>query len=143
MSISNELKNAVTSFLAPLLKKMHHHDVWVYGDHIVWNTLEVKAQQTKEKVSETLILNLEILHHDKQLHLHNIFIPTVERNKGYGFGLINEIRTVARENGYELFIVDMVPTFYQRMIAKGATPVNEVDDAVLVDEETDLLSHRS
>lgn len=122
---------------------MHSEDVGSYEglNSIEW--LEVDVQETENELSKALILRLGISQSEKQLYLSNIFIPHIERNKGYGFGLINEIRNVAHVNGYELFIVDMVPSFYRRMISKGAIPVKEADDAVLVDEDTQLLSHRS
>ncbi|WP_342564227.1 hypothetical protein NST84_03265 [Paenibacillus sp. FSL R7-0345] len=106
-------------------------------------TLRVEVQQTKDKLTETLVLQLGISHRTKQLHLSNIFIPITEHNKGYGFGLLHEILTVANAYGYKLFIVDMVPSFYKRMVSKGAKAAIEADDVVLVDDETELLSHRS
>ncbi|MEK4372294.1 hypothetical protein [Paenibacillus sp. FSL R5-0473] len=143
MTIIQLLEKSVSTYLSPLLKKMHSEDVGSYEglNSIEW--LEVDVQETENELSKALILRLGISQSEKQLYLSNIFIPHIERNKGYGFGLINEIRNVAHVNGYELFIVDMVPSFYRRMISKGAIPVKEADDAVLVDEDTQLLSHRS
>jgi hypothetical protein len=145
MPITQVLQQSVSTILSPLFEKMYSHDVDVthFGSPDTKETLKVKVQQTKDKLTDTLVLQLVISHTTKKLHLSNIFIPINEHNKGYGFGLLHEIRTVANANGYKLFIVDMVPSFYKRMLSKGAKAVVGVKDAVLVDDETVLLSHRS
>lgn len=143
MSVAQVLQQSVSTFLSSLFEKMYSYDVDYFGSPDSEEMLEVVVQQTENKLTRTIVLRLSINHTNKQIHLSNIFIPITEHNKGYGFGLIHQILTVANDSGYKLFIVDMVDSFYSRMISKGAKPVREADDAVLIDDETELLSHRS
>ena len=45
---------------------------------------------------------------------------------------------LSEKEKYELFIVDMVNSFYQRMIKRGALPCIDCDDAVQIVSETKL-----
>ncbi len=75
---------------------------------------------------------------EKQLHIPNIFLPMPMHHHGFGLKMIDIIRKATNEYGYELFIIDMVYSFYNRMITRGALPCNECDDAVCITEQTDL-----
>lgn len=61
------------------------------------------------------------------------------KHKGIGKKLIYKIFMISEDVHYELFIVDMVNSFYQRMIKRGALPCNECDDAVQIVSETKLF----
>ena len=61
------------------------------------------------------------------------------KHKGIGKKLIYKIFMISEDVHYGLFIVDMVNSFYQRMIKRGALPCNECDDAVQIVSETKLF----
>ena len=61
------------------------------------------------------------------------------RYNGIGKKLIYTIFTISEKEQYKLFIVDMVNSFYQKMIKRGALPCKECDDAVQIVNETKLF----
>lgn len=61
------------------------------------------------------------------------------KHKGIGKKLIYKIFMISEAVHYGLFIVDMVNSFYQRMIKRGALPCDECDDAVQIVSETKLF----
>lgn len=147
MSITNELEKSMSKFLNPLFTNMYSYTVERYGSvEFSPERLDVHVQVTNNELTRTIVLALYIHHSNKQLHLPNIFIPQGYRNQGYGLGLIHEILVIANKYNYDLFIVDMVDSFYRRMISKGAQEVDNdgiaVDDAVLITNDTQLLFHR-
>jgi hypothetical protein len=73
----------------------------------------------------------------RQIQLPNIFIPKNERRKGYDWGLLKAIRSTADSHGYDFWIVDMVPSFHQRMLKRNAI-VGDDGESVLVVSTTNL-----
>lgn len=69
----------------------------------------------------------------------NIFIPRdIEyRYHNYGKNLIALIYEQCKKLGYRLWLVDMVEGFYNRMVKRGATVIDE-NDIVEINDETDL-----
>lgn len=61
------------------------------------------------------------------------------KGRGIGKGLIYKIFLVSEKKNFELFVVDMVDSFYQRMINRGALPCDDCDDAVQIVEGTKLI----
>ncbi len=147
MTIADALQQSVSTFLSDMLGRMHASRVGYYRSEKDVDRLEVNIQEKKDNDSEALLLGINIDHEVQQVQLNNILIPYSEYKKGYGFGVIHEILKVATAYNYDFLIVEMVDSFYDRMREKGAKLIycegEIVDDAVLVDHETQLLSHRS
>lgn len=78
---------------------------------------------------------------EKQLHIPNIFLPKPMRHMGIGLKMIEIIHKACNEYDYQLFIVNMVDSFYNRMLKRGALRCDDCDDAVCVTDETDLSYH--
>lgn len=69
----------------------------------------------------------------------NIFIPRFPEYQyhNYGKDLIALIYQQCKTLGYKLWLVDMVEGFYNRMVKRGATVIDE-NDIVEINDETDL-----
>lgn len=98
-----------------------------------------KNEYNPEEKTEFILLRLYINHGYKQIHITNIFLPDFMKYKGIGKKLIHKIFMISKNVHYGLFIVDMVNSFYQRMIKRGALPCKECDDAVQIISETKLF----
>lgn len=75
----------------------------------------------------------------RQVQISNIFLSDFLRYQGLGKKLIYVIFTISKEEHYDLFIVDMVNSFYHRMIKRGALPCDDCDDAVQIVSNTELI----
>lgn len=109
------------------------------GEYIVEVWGYHKNEYKPEEKTEFILLRLYINHQYKQIYIANIFLPDFMKHKGIGKKLIYKIFMISEDVHYGLFIVDMVNSFYQRMIKRGALPRNECDDAVQIVSETKLF----
>lgn len=98
-----------------------------------------KNESAPNGKTEFILLRLYVRHQCTQIHITNIFLPDFMRYKCIGKHLINKIFLISEEVHYELFIVDMVPSFYQKMINKGALPCIGQDDVVKIVKGTELF----
>lgn len=76
------------------------------------------------------------LHDSKQIQIPNIIVPRQLKYSGNGKHMIRIIYEIGKQHRYDVFIVDMVESFYQKMIARGAIPVDA--DSVQIIDTTNL-----
>lgn len=126
MNITSALVTAIDAWLQNLYRQMYSFSTDDYDE-----TIEINVQVTTDPLTRTLVLRVLISEEHEQIHISNIFIPTELRRQGIGFGLIKEILRVSDTFGYELFIVDMTDSFYNRLLARNAQPAGY--DAVKID----------
>lgn len=98
-----------------------------------------KDEYDPEKQTPFILLRLYINHEYNQISIGNIFLPDFMRYKGIGKKLIFNLFSTSEKEGYELFLVDMVNSFYQRMIKRGALPCDDCYDAVQIVRDTNLF----
>lgn len=97
-----------------------------------------KDEYHPDKATPFCLLQLSILPDCRQIHITNIFLPEFMHHKAIGKQMIGILFRLAKQQGYDLFLVDMVNSFYRRMINRGALPCDECDDAVQIVDTTDL-----
>lgn len=131
MNITYTLVKNIDAWLQELYSKMYSY----YTEEYV-GTIEVHVQETSDPLTKTLVLRVLVSEEHKQVHIPNIFIPVEFHRQGIGFGLFKEILNITDAFEYELFIVDMTPSFYDRMIKRNAQPAGY--DTVKIDNTTRL-----
>lgn len=91
------------------------------------------------EVSVTSFIRLVIDRERRIVCITSIFIPRDPKYQyhNYGKDLIALIYQQCKALGYRLWLVDMVERFYNRMVKRGATVIEE-NDIVEINEETDL-----
>lgn len=94
------------------------------------------SKQAKEKGRHTII-KIAINRDAKSVIIPNIILPPDLQYHGYGKNLINEVFQVTRKHCYRLYLVQMVESFYHRMVKREATIV-EPYDVVEITENTRL-----
>ena len=77
-----------------------------------------------EEVECRSLIRLCIDREHRIVSLSNILIPMRLQNQGLGTGLIKQIYTLCHYLGYRLVLVQMVESFYKRMVARGATVID-------------------
>ena len=145
MSILFEIEKEISDFITPL--KATYSDIAFDFSVMFQSNTSIKFEgycldEYHGDVPQPFImLVVNIL--DNQLQIPNIFLPKAMHHKNIGLSMISILRTIANKYSYDLFIVDMVPSFYNRMLRRGALPCNNeygrpVDDVVKIVEKTDL-----
>lgn len=87
----------------------------------------------RNEVSVKSFIRLLLDHEERIVDLPNIILPDSLRHKGLGLKLISEIHEACKRTGYRLQLSMMVESFYNRMVARGATIIDsdtvEINDA--------------
>lgn len=136
-AVSDAVCQAVLGVLKDELEKLPWYRMEVEPDQDRNQTeIELLCKQDEESDQKTIVLRLYILHEAKQMGIPNIFMPGSMVHQRLGKRTIAAVFDVGREYGYELFVVDLVPAFKRRLMARGA---HEIDhETVWINENTDL-----
>ncbi len=135
------IEETVSSYLHPF-QEDYKDQAFDFSIDSYFNGVEVTGYYKNEyKPDETtlfVLLRLSILHDCKQVHISNIFLPRFMHHRAIGKHMIGNIFGISKQQEYDLFIVDMVNSFYCRMIGRGALPCIGCDDAVQIVDTTNL-----
>lgn len=79
-------------------------------------------------VQVSTFIQLHPYRNQKIVYLPQIMLPSHLRKQGLGLQLIKQIYDICCKFGYSLRICQMVETFYNRMVARGATVITPFDE---------------
>lgn len=138
MEVENSVLIAVKDLLSSRLESMPWHDFEVEpGYHDVRGELMVLCRQKADSEALTKVLRAEFLHDDKQVYITNIFMPESMTQERLGKRVIRAMYEACAKHDYHLLLVDMVPSFYRRMLERGAHRID--GDSVQILAKTNLL----
>lgn len=126
----------VKNLLEPKLSQMFWHEYDLNHEKNEISILNVRCKEKETSPAHTMVLRLVFLNDAKQILLPNIIMPESMKWERLGKRVIKAIFDVAEARGYQLFIVDMVNSFYERMLKRNALPIDS--ETVLITQETDL-----
>src|SRR5690606_7608366 len=126
-----EIQDGIKPLLTPYLDKLANHKFDVRPDEI-----EVKCQQDDSELTWATLLRLTISPEGKQVQISCISTPGIMKGQGLGKKLIRAIYIPAKAHGYEVFVTDMTPGFYERLLRRGARSCN--DEMVQINDDTVL-----
>lgn len=129
--LESEILNAIKPLLAPHLEKLSDHKF-----DALPNEIEVKCRQDDNESAWDTLLRLKIIPATKQIHINRINMPGIMKGQSLGKQLIRAIYIPAKAHGYEVFVTDMAPGFYERLLRRGARSCN--DDMVQINDDTVL-----
>ncbi|GHU86789.1 hypothetical protein FACS189476_00740 [Spirochaetia bacterium] len=121
-------------------KKQYDNNVYIVGEKVPndgWNLIEMHGVK-KDPVGITsgIGLKLYFLHDGKEAHIPNIIIPQFLKHNGIGKKMISLIYETLKQFDYRLFVVQMVDSFYNRLLQRGAVPID--GDTVEITDNTKL-----
>lgn len=135
--MNNEVEDAVAavieSFLGVYLAQFHKFRIDRHA-----NSIEVKGTVKEKDLAPTIVVRVLFAHDNRQVAIPNIFMPEFMRGKGIGKQLISVIYQELRRFGYQLFIIDLVHGFYNRLVRRGAMVCVE-GEIVLITDQTNLV----
>lgn len=147
----NNIEKHLLDFLNPLKKEFDSHkfDFKIESYQCEDNAycIDIAGFSMNEyknsELTKFILLKLCIMPEFKEIHIPNIFLQPFMQHHGIGKRIIGIIFDIAKKENYRLFIIDMVNSFYRKMIKRGAIPCQDVngvflDDVVEVTANTDL-----
>lgn len=118
-------------------KKDHVEKKYDYEDAIKINIFEEKNGEKSTKGMIRLYVNDEY----KQIRITNILFKETLARKGLGKQLIEQIYKIGKKNEYRTFLVNMVPSFFNRMRRRDARVID--GETVEIIERTDLKTNKT
>lgn len=86
-----------------------------------------------------LVLELYFSHQSQIIYVPTILVNGKLFHTGTGMKMLRTVFDICESFKYELYIVNMVPSFFKRMIDRGA--IQSDLDAVRISKDTDLTYH--
>ena len=80
--------------------------------------IEVTCLQYDDSPIQTLVLRVHFDHRSRQLKVTNILMPQGMQHQRLGKRTLGELYKVAEAHDYELLVVDMVASFYDRLVCR-------------------------
>jgi hypothetical protein len=99
--------------------------------------IKVGGQIDENPLTASNFLRLCFNHGARELHLPTIYVPKVLAHQNIGKTFIARIFEFAEANGYQFFIVNLVPAFYKRLVERGAQSI-EFEECVRITPTTNL-----
>jgi len=93
--------------------------------------------EIETKNNPLIIVRILVDREKNHICVTNILIQMNMRHNGYGKKLLNSIYFICKKFGYRLFLTEMVHSFYERMVARGAKVI-ELENIVEITDETIL-----
>lgn len=133
--IDRQIISATKAFISKNPKLTHNYDFVVsnYDDCIEF----VSTSKDKRKVRGSF-LRIVINRGSKSVDISNIMVPFELKHNGFGKGVLREIFKVVQKHNYQLYLVQMVEGFYNRMVKRGAEVIVPLD-VVEITENTNLV----
>jgi hypothetical protein len=95
------------------------------------------CRQNEDSDRRTNVLVLHFLHRCKQMQIPTIMMPQSMAHERLGKRTIHALFQVAESCGYQLLVVNMVQSFYERLLKRGAQPADL--ESVFITANTDLV----
>ncbi|MBL7869823.1 MAG: hypothetical protein JNM71_17570 [Flavobacterium lindanitolerans] len=119
--INDHITEAIYSFIDSNLLMLDNH---TYSDYNSEDAVEFYFNdKTVSDNSRGTLIRLVINRDSKNIEISNIFIEYSLKCNGFGKKIILEIFKIACKHNYRLFLVQMVPSFYDKMIKRGAKDI--------------------
>lgn len=140
-NLAKEIETELVCFLEPY-KEIYNEELFEFTVLRSYDRFEINGKYKNEydnsKLDDFIMLGMIISSKYKQVQIGNIFLPQFMKHNGIGKKMISKIFGLSEKYGYELYIVDMVDSFYNKMINRGALPCDHYD-AVKIVKETKLI----
>lgn len=122
--IEKLIEKHLESYLSTLFK---------YSINSLENVITILGRRDQNDTADFILLRMQVIFDNRELLISNIFIPKEDRKNGIGLGLIEFIFKIAKELGFNLALVDMVDSFRNRMLLRGAIETKYYDCLQIVD----------
>lgn len=99
--------------------------------------IEVICRQYADLPTLTLVLRLLFDHRSRQIVVTNILMPQSMEHQRLGKRSIGELYSVAEAHDYELLVAELVESFFDRLVCRGAIVVDE--QTVKITSQTNLV----
>lgn len=132
---SDKLKEAIIENLETLVNFYNDKYDFSICDY---DCIEVYAHSKKDRADRTCIIRVSVSEENKQIYIPNIFMPIDLKYLGMGKKMIYLIYCLGVNFEYDVFVIDLVDSFREKLIRRGASTCDSYD-ILHITENTNLL----
>lgn len=132
LDINDAIKLTIKKILDAYCKDWHQY--YVINDE---DSIEAGRKKKEGDISGMKVIRLGINHGYGQVYISNIFVPKEDRGKKIGMCLLYMVYKMAEKFSYDVFLVDMVDSFREKMLSRGAL-LTDIYDTLQIVENTRL-----
>lgn len=122
--IDEHIIEAINDFI---IKNSKMTENYTYTNSNYNNQIEIYGNSRDKKQHRHPLIKMVINRQSENIEISNIMMPMELRYNGFGKGIIKAIFEVVQIHNYKLYLVQMVESFYDRMIKRGAKEVSYLD----------------
>jgi hypothetical protein len=122
--IDRHIIKGINNFIIsnPMLTEEYEYSSSNYDDCI-----EIYQISKDEKKERSIIIRIVLNRDNKRIDIPTIIIPKNFRHNGFGKKILKQIYKIAQYHNFQLFLVQMVESFYDRMVKRGAQIIVPLD----------------
>ncbi len=122
--IDRQIIKAINDFIISNTKLAKHND---YSNSYYNDLIEIQGITKDKKKQLSFVIKIGISRDFKRIDIPNIMIPPELKHNGYGKSILKEVFIIAKKHNYKLYLVQMVESFYNRMVKRGAEIIEPYD----------------
>lgn len=96
------------------------------------DSIQIYAINRKNSSDKWQLIRLGINDNNEQIYISNLHVGNLKHN-GIGKKMISIVYHTGKRHNYDTFLVQLVDSFYERLLRRGALRTNEYDTLMIVD----------
>lgn len=124
--MANKIENIIIEKLENFLnQKLGSH--FTFTSSFYDSALQINGTENKPEGNSIMFIRAGINEENGQVYIANLFIPFEFKHQNIGKDMISIVFRSSLNFGYDVFLVDMTDSFYERMLKRGASRCNIPD----------------
>lgn len=103
------------------------------------NGIEIFGYNKTNKNDIFCLIRVILNNQDNQIYIPTIFVPAEMEHQGIGKKMIYIIYHIGTRYGYDVFVTDLVESFYNKLLIRGAETCDQ-PDILQITENTNLIN---
>ncbi len=110
---------------------------FIFTSSLYDSAIQINGTENKPEGTTMMFFRAGINKEDGQVYIANIFIPYEFKHQNIGKDMISIVYKSSLNFGYDVFLVEMTDSFYERMLKRGASTC-DVSGVLHITENTKL-----
>ncbi len=134
--MENKIENVIIEKLENFLNQKLGSN-FIFTSSFYDSAIQINGTENKPEGTSIMFFRAGINKENEQVYIANLFIPFEFKHQNIGKDMISIVYNSSLNFGYDVFLVEMTDSFYERMLKRGASRCN-ISDTLHITESTRL-----
>lgn len=134
--MENKIENVIIKKLENFLNQKLGFN-FIFTSSFYDSAIQINGTENKPEATSIMFFRAGINYENKQIYIANLFIPPKFKHQNIGKDIISIVYRSSLNFDYDVFLIDMTDSFYERMLKRGASRCN-LPDALHITANTRL-----